>query len=356
MDCVFVNLGKQYGGAEKYLFSIIDKWNQKGNSFRVIALKNTRFYKEAKKRFSDDNVFGVNYTANSLKFIKENLSKKKPDVININGINSGIFIYFLHMKVYKVTTVHSNAYMDRSDKNVLIRRLFVKLENFLLNRSDRIIVVSQALKELLIDRGIKEDKIIYIPNGVRIISYPVKNYRDKPSDILKICYVGRLEKVKGCEVLIRALSLLKSNNYKCDIYGDGSLRNKLIEEVNNLSLENKVSFKGFSEKVRNDLNQYDVEVIPSEYEGFPLIIPEAMNAKCLLVCSNVGGIPYIINDGVNGFLFNKNNVLELSEKIDCIDRNPNKAKTITEQAYMDFLDSYTEDKMTGDTIDVLENL
>ena len=115
-----------------------------------------------------------------------------------------------------------------------------------------------------------------------------------------------------------------------------------------------VYFKGFSSDIRNIFPQYDVIVIPSLYEASPLIIPEAMNAKVLLVCSNVGGIPFIIKHKENGYLFEKGNVEQLAEILTNIKNNPIKQIPIIENAYNDFLNNYTNDIMFKRTLKILE--
>ena len=199
--------------------------------------------------------------------------------------------------------------------------------------------------------SIDKKKIVVIPNGIKTINYENKNYRENSNHILKICYVGRLEKVKGCEYLIHALSKLE-DKYICDIYGEGSL----AAELETLSKKNNtnVYFKGFSSNIRNIFPQYDVIVIPSLYEASPLIIPEAMNAKVLLVCSNVGGIPFIIKHKENGYLFEKGNVKQLAEILTNIKNNPIEQIPIIENAYNDFLNNYTNDIMFKRTLKILE--
>ena len=79
-----------------------------------------------------------------------------------------------------------------------------------------------------------------------------------------------------------------------------------------------------------------------------------MNAKVLLVCSNVGGIPYIIENQVNGYLFDMGNVEQLGTILESIAKNPKEQIQIIEQAYDDFKHSYTEEVMIKKTFGVLE--
>ncbi|MDD4369912.1 MAG: glycosyltransferase family 4 protein [Anaerostipes sp.] len=353
MKCTFVNLGKHFGGAENYLLTIIKNWISKGNEAIIITRKNSEFSKVFKENSLDVQVEEVDFTISDIRRTKRILTQKKVELVNINGINSGVFISLVHLRIPKVTTVHSNAEFDRADKTTIIKKIFIMMENYYLKRSDKIIVVSDALRELLVQRGICESKIVTIHNGVKKINYTQRNIRKSESDTLNICYAGRLEKVKGCEYLIRALDEMKKMNFKCDIYGEGSVKKELINQVKNLKIESKISFKGFTNKIRELLPEYDVLVLPSLFEAFPLTIPEAMNAHTLIVCSNAGGLPWIIKNGVNGYLFESKNSTELATILKDIYYTPDRQKNVIDEAYREFEIKYTEEIMLKKTFDVL---
>ncbi|WP_455720064.1 glycosyltransferase family 4 protein [Agathobacter sp.] len=356
MKCVFVDLGKHFGGAEKYLITVIRKWVEQGNEAIIVVKKNSLFEEEIRKNDLNAYVLSVNISIKDAIKVKKCIIKSKVDVVNVNGINSGVFLKLCNIKIPYVTTVHSNAEVDRIDKNVIVRKLFVCLENICLKKSRKIIVVSEAIKELLIRRGINENKIYTIHNGVKFIDYNEKAIRKNCTEVLKICYVGRLEKVKGCEYLIKALKELDSLNYKCDIYGDGTERESLENLVNQLGVDRNIEFKGFSNNIRNELQKYDVLVMPSLFEAFPLTIPEAMNAKTLLICSDVGGISKIIKDKENGYLFNCKDYNMLASILKTVYEEPLKQNRIIENAYHEFSVKYTEDIMINETFAILKNI
>lgn len=352
MKCAFIDLGKHFGGAENYLLVLIGRWVAAGNEAVVVTRKKSKFEQAIVDSKIKAEVYGVEFTYSNIKRTRKILLRKKVDIIDINGINSGLFTILMKLPIRRVTTVHSNADIDRAEKTRLIRKAFVELENYCLHQSDKVIVVSKAIEKLLLGRKIESNKICLIQNGVKEIMYAEKKLRKNAREPLRICYVGRLEKVKGCEHLISALKGLKDVDYICDIYGDGSLVDTLKKLV--AEDDDKVHFRGFSSGVRKVLPQYDVLVLPSLYEAFPLIIPEAMNAKVLLVCSNVGGIPYIIEDQINGYLFERGNAEQLGIILTKIAKNPEPQIKIINQAYADFKRHYTEDAMIKKTFAVLE--
>ena len=354
MKCAFIDLGKDYGGAEKYLLTIIRKWKQVGNEAIIVVRKNSKFEEILLDSELEALVYGVDFCYKDIKKIKKIFLLSKVDVVHINGINSGFFCKLMSLNIRKITTVHSNAVMDRINKSKCVQQAFKMLEKWNLKKSEKIIVVSKEIENLLVSRGVRKDKILFIPNGVENVKYPEKKYRENVNQALKICYVGRLEKVKGCEYLIQALQTLGEENITCDIYGEGSCDNDLKQLTK--KSENNIRFMGFSDSIRTVLPNYDVLVLPSLYEAFPLTVLEAMNAKVLLVCSNVGGIPYIIENGENGYIFEAKQVDELSEIIKKIYVNPKEQIPIVENAYNDFISNYTEDIMVKRTFAVLEGI
>ena len=116
---------------------------------------------------------------------------------------------------------------------------------------------------MLIGRGIDANKIELIYNGIEAYEYQERDKTDE--DSVKICFVGRLVTVKGCECLIKALAKLKDRSFRCDIYGDGSLRKELENLAVELGIESRIEFKGFSDKIREHLDENNILVQPSYY-------------------------------------------------------------------------------------------
>lgn len=353
MKCAFVDLGRHYGGAETYLVSLISAWIDAGNKALIIVKNGSEFAKKTRAVFGDNRIISVDYNHKCIVNTRKLIAKESIDVLHINGINSGLFMWLVGISIPKVTTVHSNAEMDRIEKPFILRKLFVVAENFCLRKSDRIIVVSEAIKKSLIARNISEDKIVAINNGIQVIQYPKRVIRNDSSKVLNICYAGRLEEVKGCEYLIRALKLCENLNINCDIYGEGTQKDSLVELIKTLNIESMVCLKGYSNAIRDILPNYDVLVMPSLFEASPLTIPEAMNAHTLVVASEVGGIPFLITSKKNGYMFPAKDYERLANIIREVYLNPNDQQTLVLNAYKDFIDNHTFEVMRDRTFNVL---
>lgn len=354
MNCAFIDLGRDYGGAEIYLISLAKECIKKNNNCTFFVRKNSEFSRVLSKLAFNVEIIEVSFDCTSILFSKKKIKESNFDIIHINGVNSGVFAYLVKSKTPTVTTVHSDAEQDRAKQSIWKKRLILLLEKLCLSKTDRIIAVSKSIKSMLILRGVDSEKIEVVYNGIKYWEYlKEKTFLFDP---LKIVFVGRLEYVKGCEILIEALHSLEDIPFVCDIYGTGSLEQTLNELVSNYKMGDRIIFKGFSRDVRSVLKDYDILIQPSVFEAFSLTVAEAMNAKVLVICSRIGGMQELISDYETGLLFPVQSVSDLTEKIKWAYRNPEKVSRIVEKAYQEYYDKYREDFMCEKTIRVFEEV
>jgi len=145
-----------------------------------------------------------------------------------------------------------------------------------------------------------------------------------------IVSVGQLEKVKGIDVLIKAFSKIEHEfpDFKLIIIGDGKEKESLKNLSSNLKIQNKIEFKGkLSLKETKDVmkNCYAL-VLSSLSEGLPRVLMVAMALEKPVIASNVGGIPELIKDSENGFLFEKGHSKELARKLKILLENKDLVK------------------------------
>lgn len=155
---------------------------------------------------------------------------------------------------------------------------------------------------------------VIIPNAVNNAFY-AKQFSEKREK--KIVSVGRLEKQKNFELLINAFSLLgdEFDGYTLNIFGEGSERNKLTYVIKKLGLEGRVLLEGNVKNISEKICKATLFVLPSDYEGMPNALIEAM--ACGLPCISTdclgGGARELIEHGENGYLIKRNDVMEMSE-------------------------------------------
>ena len=189
-------------------------------------------------------------------------------------------------------------------------------------KADLIITPSNHLKNVVKGWGVKENRIKVIYNGTKLKNKP-DPIDDQPNDYFKFITVGRLAPWKNIDIIIEALSDYKKANQNFIFYivGSGPEQIKLKKLVNDLDLENFVTFTGQLQK--DDLNYYlqksDIYIQASSYEGLPHVILEAMSHNLSIISTPIGGTNEVIQDGKNGWVWelennfkpNKNNLIEI---------------------------------------------
>ena len=236
------------------------------------------------------------------------------------------------------------------DKKALFRRL--------LSATDAIVAVGEDVaRNLTEDYGIAPERVRVIHNAIN--EQDVKNGEpnaalaaERERGSVLIGAIGRLSKEKGVDVFLRAVAPLiqEDKRIKAVIVGDGPERGALESLADSLDISENVIFLGFQEHVLNIIGQLDFAVLASRYEGLPLTPLEVFSQGKTMVASNIGGVSEIIQDGVNGLLFESGNVASLSAQMRRLLQSPatlaelEKAALSTYRAkfsYQRFLDEYS---------------
>lgn len=164
---------------------------------------------------------------------------------------------------------------------------------------DKFITPSNFYRKKLIEYGFDENKVVYIPNPLPLdTKYEVSQ---KVDDYL--LYYGRLSIEKGISTLINAM---KGIDYKLIILGTGPIEDDLRKQIEDNKLSDKVFMLGFKsgDELQDYIKRAKAVVLPSEwYENGPYSAMEAMALGKPLIVSNYGGLPELVEDGVNGYIF-----------------------------------------------------
>jgi glycosyltransferase involved in cell wall biosynthesis len=184
---------------------------------------------------------------------------------------------------------------------------------------DRLICVGKWFADELKRSPKIMNKIDYIPNGVDLEQFS-NNRRNTEGDMNpnRLLSVGRLVETKGHRYLIKAISLLRTEflDVRVDLLGDGPLRSSLTQLIRRLGLQDMVRFRSpvRHEDMPKVYRQYDLLVMPSVFEGFPVSLIEAMASKLPIVATSIPGIAGIVDDR-SAILAVSQNVPDLAEKI-----------------------------------------
>lgn len=237
------------------------------------------------------------------------------DLIHSHGHSAGVSAWMISKYIHRpvVHTVHGSHLMDQGVKSfkALVERWALTKFAYDLEISD-----SQSFLQY----PSKAKKITVIPNGVdmdrfKVISQKVATQKKNPV----LLFVGRLEKQKGADILIKALAKVKDKipPLELRLMGIGSEFSGLNQLVKYLGLDQQVSFIGRKDGADyiRELQQADLFILPSLAEGQPISLLDAWAAKLPVIVSDVGHNRYMVKQGKNGFLVKPGKVSNLAATI-----------------------------------------
>ncbi len=245
---------------------------------------------------------GSVYSINHVKLLK-------PDVILAAwAVPSGIFAY-----ISFIFTGHKySIWCLGSDLNKYVRYPIIRQLMYLsLMNAQNVFVNSYSLDDKV--KKFVGRNAIFLPAITNLDSKNIKS--NKKSGKVKFLFLGRLEKVKGVDILLNACVLLNQKKYKLFIGGDGNMESDLKKFILKNGLQNSVEMLGrLNEKeISKYMSICDYLIIPSRNESLPLVMIEASRFKLPIIASDVGDCKRIIDKYNVGFSFERGNIFALSK-------------------------------------------
>lgn len=353
MNVLHISRTMGQGGAEKVVYQIC---SIKDNNKMFVASTGGSLGEQLDKMgvpqiqipdIDNKNLFSILKT---LFILKKTVIKYKIDIIHSHHRMAAFYsriVCLFNPKIKRVYTAH-NVFFNKK-----------KLLRFSLKGS-KIIAVGDGVKNNLINvYNIDENDIEIIYNSIEKpekIQKPNDDFIKEKNDKKYIATIGRLSEQKGIDVFIKALApIIKINkNVYGIIIGDGELRNELIQLTKKLKIEDNIVFLGYRNDVLELISCMDFIVLSSRWEGFPLTPIETFAMKKTIIVSNIDGNNEIVKNGVNGFLFEKDNIDELTKKISYL-LNLNKNQ-MEQNAYNDYMDKFSFKSFINNYFDVYERI
>jgi len=243
----------------------------------------------------------------ALKKIYKIIKTVQPDIIHTHtakagtlGRIAGILYNFLYRKqTLLVHTFHGHVFEGYFSK--FPTRVFLLIERFLAIFTDRIITVSNSLKNELIALGIcKAQKIEIIPLGLELEKFFQVPLKNQPS--LNIGIVGRLVAIKNHRLFLEAAVKVIDNNphpqLRFKIIGDGELRRDLEEYADKLGIKRQVDFLGWQKDLVSVYAGLDIVALTSINEGTPVSLIEAMASARAVVATDAGGVKDLLGEEI----------------------------------------------------------
>lgn len=284
------------------------------------------------------------------------LRELKPDVLHVHHVWPAADRYLAKLARWAgvkrfIVTEHITGHAHSSGQRWLKRDE--------LTSASAVTAVTGAIVDSLVrDYGIDRSLVRVVPNGAELPSpereEPIaRRWRERfLATPIKPLWViaGRVEEQKGHDVLLEALvQVMKSGlEFTLVVAGEGSRRSWLEQQAISLGLSPRVQFVGQVDEVGGLLAAADAVLLPSRWEGLPLVLLEAMVRARPVIASAVGGVPDVIEPGVHGTLVPPGDVAALAAALEHVHRKPDQAWRMGRSAAQRVRDHYTWQAVVGD--------
>ncbi len=355
-------------GAENVVVQLSKELSQAGLKLHVGVFRNrqnphTEVADRAEELSLKAKVFPCNgrFDPRAMLQIRKFIKGKRIDLIHCHGYKANFYALMAasFTRLPLITTCHN--WIGSGFK----MKFYERLDKIILRRFNKIIAVSDEIKEEILDSRIPKSKVSVINNGIDLSRFKgirKTNIREEfkiaPRNKI-VGTIGRLTKEKGHIYLLQVAKEVSKKFLDTTflIVGDGILREKLMEQAKAMGLEDKVIFTGFRKDIPEILSLMDVFVLPSLIEGLPMVLLEAMAARKPIVATSVGEIPKILEQGKLGVLVKPKDVRALADAIISILRaNNGKINRITQNSYNKVRDDYSSTKMAERYLEVYQEI
>lgn len=350
----YITVGVGLGGAQANLFWLLKHLDR--SKFRITLICDKKGGNSSRLfRFPDVQVVRMpisgSYNIKGFFSIYRFLREKKFDIVHTNNIKVdvlGLLAALVAQVPVRISTIHEDTYAGfRAKKRARWNaQLYLLLLRFAYGTASQLITVSKANREnVRWLTGEKPVEVIY--NGYEPV-FDLDSNVELPrhfDGIPIIAYNGRISPEKGFHILVDAVHLLKQTFGKVAVivlgYAlDMQYLKKVQTMIQDYSLGEEFYFAGFVEKVHPWLLKAQLMVLPSLTESLPFSIMDAWNCKLPVVSANVGGIPEILTDGINGLLFKAGETSELAAKISYLIEHPHIRNQLGQRGYQTLIDRF----------------
>ena len=301
----------------------------------------------------------LNYFVKGPGLLKEQIREFDPDIIHLQTGNTFNFVRrSVKTRAKFVQTIHGMAREEAKRKKKWRDKMAWQLNAYLQDKTfpDNVVHLSEFSMKLF-GNQIRHNTII--PNAIvpGFFNIPPKNGMDN-----RLLYIGVIDNNKNILYLLSQMKQLKEEGktYELDVLGDflnPEYKEEVMAYIRDHGLEPHVHFQGWvpQSTVLQYITKNDILVVSSKHESLPMVIAEAKAAGKVVVASAVGGIPEMIHDGEDGFLFHLSGNNELARILANLYSNPTLTASISGKARASALEKHHCDKVAAKTVDFYRN-
>lgn len=344
----FFNTAKAWGGGEKWHFEVSKYLFDKGYDVMVIAKHESVLLQKLKE--TGVPCKGINLS--NLSFLNPFKYRSVYTLLKKEGFTTIVMNLSRDIKV-----AGPSAKKARLKRIIYRRGSAIPIKNTFLNRYyfkkvlTEVLANSEATKKTILANNpdlFPEDKITVIHNGIDLgkIKTQTKSLKTSDSKEITLLNLGRLEFQKNQTFLIHLSKHLKDKNvpHKMIIGGSGRLQEQLEALIEELGVSHEVVLKGFIEDPIYFIQQADVFVLPSFWEGFGYVLAEAALCRKPIIAFNISSNPELVLDGETGFLVPEGDLDAFAKKVLFLYDNPDVRDTMGNAGFTHVSEHFDKEK------------
>ncbi len=344
MNVSFVNFATDWGGGEGWTLRTAVGLYERGHAVRLVARKDSPFAEKAASSPLPVLTLPISYDyhPSTITALRKHLRETACDVVVVHH-NKDVRTAGVAAKMNGVPVVHRNGFPVV--KNTWRHRITMRFTDRILTNSTRIRDTYQALSWLA------NKPMDVVANGIDIKTSPLTDPKLRASfgfdgNALIALFAGRLTGVKRVDVLLRAFAGLgSSSKWRLVIAGTGEQRNRLESLANELDIQERVRFLGYRDDARALASCADLGVLPSQDEGMPNALMEAMAASTPVAATPAGDVELLLDNGNAGWIVPKSEVEPWIDLLASLEANPARLTEMGVKGKARVLDQFTFERM-----------
>lgn len=302
------------GGLELYFESCCKRLTIRGHAVKAIVSPNSKLHTSLKDHLP---IVEIQHGLwNSFWQLRKEIRSFRPEIVHVHHKKDLLLSSLLkNLSGVRFKYVHTRQ-MDLPGRKKNI------YHSFIYRSIDLLIAITDRLKnQILTNISIDPNRVARLYYGVPSTNHREKRCNDlvKDSSAFNVGVVARIDNKKEQHVIIEALEHLGEKKLHLHLIGDSTddeYYQKLLGLIHKLNLTDQVFLHGFVKQPQEIMACFDLIVLTTGIETFGLVLPEAMRSGVAVVGANGGGVPEIIDDNVNGLLFESGNPKSLA---DCLE-------------------------------------
>ncbi len=366
LSVMHVSSGDLWAGAEVQLFNLAQALHHAGVDVTVVLFnKGTLADKLAALHITvitiDENQLAAQRMLSQL---RKTIRIISPNVIHAHGYKEYVLAALAKTAISDIAMVRT-AHGDTETKASILKphKLAINFLDRFITRCtiNKLIAVSEPLAEKFIAR-LGKDKVALFENAINIEEVKriaLQQQPEYPADKFKIACIGRFVPLKQQSLLVDVLAMLDdTTRQKLHLYlfGNGPQFNAIKDKVVQLNLSASISLPGSISPIYPHLSQMDVLVMPSDQEGLPMTLLEAMSLNIPIIAHAVGGIPQLLDNGTCGLLVNNHSVTGYQDAILKMLNNRDELQTFASNAFERVSNHYSINKSVQAYISLYQQL